>query len=81
MGTKHTPTPWDIDVMGYIRGPESENILENHDNAAFIVRAVNRDHLFEELLRSAKEFTDHYDYEDGVYLTPLLEAIAKAEGK
>ena len=30
----HTPTPWSIDALGYLRGPESENILENHDNAA-----------------------------------------------
>ena len=49
----HTPTPWTVDAMGYIRGPESENILENHDNAEFACKAVN---AHESLLMWAKTY-------------------------
>lgn len=37
-----TPRPWTVDAMGYIRGPNSENILENHDNAEFICDVVDQ---------------------------------------
>ena len=37
----HTPTPWEVDVLGYLRGPNSENVLEEKENAFFVVRAVN----------------------------------------
>jgi hypothetical protein len=52
----HTPTPWTIDALGYLRGPESENILENHANAAYIVKCVN---AHEDLLQSLKDLL-HY---------------------
>lgn len=45
-----TARPWSVDAMGYIRGPEGENILEVKENAEFVCRAVNREDLWDDVL-------------------------------
>lgn len=49
---KATPTPWEIDALGYLRGPNGEHILEIHENAQFVVEAVNER---AQLLRDVKD--------------------------
>jgi hypothetical protein len=80
---QHTPTPWSVNAMGYLCGPDSENILENHDNGTFIVRAVN---VHEELVKQLKrmiELVKTYapaDWKNDSIL-PAQQTIAKAEGR
>lgn len=52
---------------------------EDIENAAFIVRAVNRDHLFEELLQAAKR--SHTDCDAGPNQCGMCGLIARAEGE
>lgn len=54
----HTPTPWAVDALGYIRGPNSENILEVKENAEFVCLAINS---HEELLESLKKLISRFD--------------------
>ncbi len=51
----HTPSPWEIGLLGYLRGPNNENILENPANAAYIVRAVNAHEELVDLVKQALE--------------------------
>ena len=78
---QHTPTPWSIDALGYLRGPESENILEVKDNAAFIVRAVNNHEILIGTLQGILMAIED-DVFDGKRAREVIEmALAKAEGK
>lgn len=80
----HTPTPWDVDIMGYLRGPSNENILEVKENAAFIVKAVN---CHEELLAACKSILWWINQEKVPYLMDtddnpgekIRQALAKVE--
>lgn len=79
MPDKHTPTPWHFaelkgdDGLGYICGAAGTEIdhlgnselsqAENQANAALIVRAVNRDHLFDGGLALA-ELIEQFDDND-----------------
>lgn len=66
--SKHTPTPWKATGryvgtprhMSYVAECSDKNGIwasDSHStaNAAFIVKAVNRDHLFDELVAVLKE--------------------------
>ena len=93
-GSKHTPTPFVVVPQGdYYRIAQKNGFLESEvatclrkENAAFIVRAVNRDHAFEGLLSLLKEWEQNIPrmWDE----TPLeaslrgrtLKAIAEAEG-
>lgn len=90
---QHTPTPW-IVVSDTMRGlkpsimnsehTEEIALLDNNADAAYIVRAVNRDRLFEELLRVCKMIYESENEQDKFaepWMIELGEAIAKAEGK
>lgn len=95
---KHTPTPWTIDESDFITGPKGhtcihsviDNVAIMPADAKFIVRAVNRDHLFEELLAAARAGVAHLmACEKGQIRHPfksaalplLIAAIAEAEKK
>lgn len=78
---QHTPTPWSVDALGYLRGPDSENILEVKENAAFIVRAVNSHEELVQLLRRIREFDRHTPLLGTDMVQDIERAIAKAEGK
>jgi hypothetical protein len=74
----HTETPWSVDALGYLRGPNNENILEEKLNAAFIVRAVNNHAGLLEILKAITTG----GWIDSKELEQLArEAIAKVEAK
>lgn len=53
--SEHTTTPWFVDVLGYLRGPNRENILEIKENAEFVVTAVNSYAKNQETIRELLE--------------------------
>lgn len=84
MANQHTPTPWTFSPMGMIiartvTDDDGDNLvlgsMNNPENAAFIVRAVN---CYEELLEALRNFRDKGIGYNGPDLNKL---IAKAEGK
>ena len=87
MNTQHTPKPWTVDAMGYIRGPESENILENKVNAEYVCRAVNNFQELIDVINGALE--SEYMTQDGQRIPMLAgdtrkmleQAVARAEEK
>lgn len=81
---EHTPTPWETDWSGQIRGGSEEfHIAElgpNNPDAEFIVRAVNS---FEGMLTTLKNTLQDIKTGDIDSLTiqRLETIIAQAEGK
>jgi hypothetical protein len=92
--TQHTPTPWNVnglsiedqngDLIGFLNA--GDGVATAHEDAAFIVRAVNCHEELIEALRSlfgAIKFSG-WNIDDLKWTQPMAEArkaIAKAEGK
>ena len=92
-----TKRPWIIKDFSNIYGSEDTNICycnltngntypeSQSDNAELIVKAVNRDHLFEELVEALKQchLTLKYKYRNTAYKslkTTIESALAYVQG-
>lgn len=90
---KHTPTPWNVEDLYYIRRRDKDDMVEDlvqcekDSDAAFIVKAVNAHQAYEELAQVANRVRAVLNDEGKEVLTKaemedmLFKALAKAEGK
>lgn len=89
---EHTPTPWKVgsvkigrQTVFYIANNEEENVIDRGsvygNDAAFIVRACNRDHLFNQLVNSLVDShdTDICESDDCDTCNLIEEALKLAE--
>jgi len=89
MGEKHTPGPWKIFMFGGVQigsAETSEAVCtmwgteeEGQANAAFIVRAVNRDGAVDDLLTAIDWILRLYDAGEPVGGEAITRARAAAE--
>ena len=90
--TAHTPTPWKIApdeplIVETMDGKEIADCsmlnksMPKIENAAFIVRAVNRDHLFEELLKALKMQINWHMRDGSPCACPAGEGESDYKGK
>ena len=88
----HTPTPWKIApdeplIVETMDGKEIADCsmlnksMPKIENAAFIVRAVNRDHLFEELLKALKMQINWHMRDGSPCACPAGEGESDYKGK
>ncbi len=86
-----TPRPWKISESGNpnfkwcVVAPDGGSVChittwaEQEENAQLIVRAVNRDHVFEELVDVCKEWVQWFEYVSAYHNENLCKGLKEAE--